>query len=161
MFQTSPSGSSRASGIRQILQAPVVVSGPLADTSGNYSSPFQNLDLFSRFDFNLPHGARAFLRGNYDSLKDVAAYGGSNYSPFPEPEQYPSTGGGLDFLTGPFSHSIRIGYFKFVNHISDATAGGGIYNPTPGINLVIDHLLFRRQPAGTANDDPEQPPVPL
>ena len=125
---------------RQILQAPVVVSGPLADTSGNYSSPFQNLDLFSRFDFNLPHGARAFLRGNYDSLKDIGSYGGSNYSPFLSQNNTPSTGGGLDFLTGPFSHSIRIGYFKFVNHISDATIGTGIYNPTPGINLVIDQF---------------------
>jgi hypothetical protein len=125
---------------RQILQAPVVVSGPLAATSGNYSSPFQNLDLFSRFDFNLPHGARAFLRGNYDSLKDIGSYGGSNYSPFLSQNNTPSTGGGLDFLTGPFSHSIRIGYFKFVNHISDATVGTGIYNPTPGINLVIDQF---------------------
>jgi hypothetical protein len=125
---------------RQILAAPVVVSGPLAATSGNYSSPFQNLDLFSRFDFNLPHGARAFLRGNYDSLKDIGSYGGSNYSPFLSQNNTPSTGGGLDFLTGPFSHSIRIGYFKFVNHISDATVGTGIFNPTPGINLVIDQF---------------------
>ena len=51
----------------------------------------------------------------------------------------PNVGGGLDFLTGNFSHSLRVGYFKFYNEITDATSvtQNPAFNTTPGLNVVI------------------------
>ena len=65
--------------------------------------------------------------------------GGNNYSPYLNENNTPNVGGGLDFLTGNFSHSFRLGYFKFVNHITDSPAitGDPAYNKTPGIFLMI------------------------
>jgi hypothetical protein len=125
----------------QHLAAPVSLAGTdLSSFSGSYSSPYTEMELLGRFDFNLFHGAHGFLRGDYHNNKDVGGFGGgNNYSPYLNTDNTPNVGGGLDFLTGNFSHSFRVGYFKFVNHITDASAitSDPTYNKTPGINLVI------------------------
>ena len=125
----------------QHLDAPVSLAGtPLDNLSGSYSSPYKELELLGRLDFNLPRGAHGFLRSALHNNKDVAGFGGgNNYSPYLNENNTPNVGGGLDFLTGNFSHSVRVGYFKFVNHITDAPAvtDDPAYNKTPGIFLVI------------------------
>ena len=123
-----------AENFTQHLNAPVNLAGTaLSDVSATnpyFGSPYHELELLGRFDFNLPNGYKAFIRGAYHHNTDVAGFGGSNnYSPYNNEDNTPNVGGGLDFLTGNFSHSFRVGYFKFVNHITDATSGGGIYNP--------------------------------
>ena len=79
--------------------------------------------------------------------------GGNNFSPYLNENNTPNVGGGLDFLTGNFSHSFRVGYFKFFNHIADATTvtQDPIFNTTPGVSLQIGAYLVRRKlprPAG-------------
>ena len=44
---------------------------------------------------------------------------------------------GVDFNTGNFTHSIRFGYTKFQNGITDAVTGTTIFDPAPGIELAI------------------------
>src|SRR5207245_1601898 len=44
---------------------------------------------------------------------------------------------GADFNTGSFTHSIRFGYTKFQNGITDAVTGSSIFDPAPGIELAI------------------------
>jgi hypothetical protein len=130
-----------AENFTQHLQAPVNLNGtPFPNLSGSYSAPYTEMELLGRFDFNLPHGAHGFLRGNYHNNKDTGGFGGgNNYSPYLNENNTPNVGGGLDFVTGKFSHSFRVGYFKFFNHIADATTitSDPTYNLTPGINLVI------------------------
>lgn len=130
-----------AENFTQHLQAPVSLSGtPFPNLSGSYSAPYTEMELLGRFDFNLPHGAHGFLRSAYHNNKDTGGFGGgNNYSPYLNENNTPNVGGGLDFITGNFSHSFRVGYFKFFNHIADATAitSDPTYNLTPGINLVI------------------------
>ena len=126
----------------QNLFNPVIFGGPLASANGGYPVKFRETELTGRLDYNAPHGIHAFARFIYDNNSDVAAFGGSNYSPFLNRDNTPGYGGGVDFATGRFTHSFRTGYFKFVNHIADATAGSGIYNPTPGINLNIPQYNF-------------------
>jgi hypothetical protein len=125
----------------QHLQAPVSLAGtPLAALSGSYSAPYSEMHLLGRTDFNLPHGAKAFIRGVYFNNKDVGGFGGgNNYSPYLNENNVPNVGGGIDFLTGNFSHSFRVGYFKFYNEITDATSvtQNPTFNLTPGINLQI------------------------
>ena len=125
----------------QHLDAPVDLIGtPFQPLSGSYNAPYKELDLLGRFDFNLPHGAHAFIRGAYFNNKDTGGFGGgNNYSPYLNVDNVPNVGGGLDFLTGNFSHSFRVGYFKFFNEITDATAvtQDPLFNKTPGVNLTV------------------------
>jgi Carboxypeptidase regulatory-like domain len=130
-----------AENFTQHLQAPVNLSGTgLDDLGGSYSAPYNEMELLGRFDFNLPFGVKGFVRGSYHNNKDIGGFGGgNNYSPYLNENNTPNVGGGLDFVTGNFSHSVRVGYFKFVNHITNqpAITEDPTYNFTPGINLVI------------------------
>jgi hypothetical protein len=126
----------------QNLFNPVIFGGALASANGGYPVKFRETELLGRTDYNAPHGIHAFGRFIYNNNSDVAAFGGSNYSPFLNRDNTPGYGGGVDFITHNFTHSIRAGYFKFVNHITDATVGSGIYNLTPGINLNIPAYNF-------------------
>jgi hypothetical protein len=125
----------------QHFAAPVSLEGtPFADLSGSYPATYKELHLLGRLDFNLIHGAHGFLRSAYFNNKDTGGFGGgNNYSPYLNVNNVPNVGGGLDFLTGNFSHSLRVGYFKFFNEITDATAvtGNPAFNSTPGVNLTI------------------------
>ena len=127
---------------RQNVFNPVIFGGPLVSANGGYPVKFRETMTMGRLDWNGPHESRIFARWNYNNNSDVAAFGGSNYSPFLNRDNTPGYAGGVDFVTGRFTHSFRAGYFKFVNHITDATTGSGIYNPTPGINLVINPFGF-------------------
>ncbi len=125
----------------QHFEAPVSLEGtPFASLSGSYPATYKELHLLGRIDVNLPHGARAFIRSAYFNNKDTGGFGGgNNYSPYLNVNNVPNVGGGLDFLTGNFSHSLRVGYFKFYNEITDATSvtQNPAFNTTPGLNVVI------------------------
>jgi len=130
-----------AENFTQHLQAPVSLGGtPLESLSGSYSAPYNEIALLGRMDFNLPFGVKGFFRTSYHNNKDIGGFGGgNNFSPYQNENNTPNYGGGLDFVTGNFSHSVRLGYFKFVNHIVDqpAITNNPTFNFTPGINLVI------------------------
>ena len=125
----------------QHFEAPVSLEGtPFAALSGSYPATYLELHLLGRIDVNLPYGAHGFIRSAYFNNKDTGGFGGgNNYSPYLNVNNVPNVGGGLDFLTGNFSHSVRVGYFKFYNEITDATqvTQNPAYNSTPGVNLVI------------------------
>ena len=122
---------------RQNVFNAVTFGGPLASVDGGYPVKFRETMTMGRLDWNGPHEMHVFGRWTYNNNSDVAAFGGSNYSPFLNRDNTPGYGFGVDYATGKFTHSFRAGYFKFVNHITDATTGSGIYNPTPGINLQV------------------------
>jgi hypothetical protein len=121
---------------RQNIFNPVVFSGPFAGLTsvdnGGYPAKFHETLSMGRADWNGPHGLHVFGRWNYNNNSDTVT---ASFSPFMNRDNTPAIAGGADFTNGNFTHSIRAGYFKFVNHIGDATAG--IYDPTPGINLEI------------------------
>ncbi len=125
----------------QHFAAPVSLEGtPFAALSGSYPATYKELHLLGRIDVNLMHGAHGFIRSAYFNNRDTGGFGGgNNYAPYLNVNNVPNVGGGLDFLTGNFSHSLRVGYFKFYNEITDATAvtQNPAFNKTPGINLVI------------------------
>lgn len=127
---------------RQNVFNSVIFGGPLASVDGGYPVKFRETMTMGRLDWNGPHDMHVFGRWTYNNNSDVAAFGGSNYSPFLNRDNTPGYGFGVDYASGKFTHSFRAGYFKFANHITDATTGSGIYNPTPGINLVINPFGF-------------------
>ncbi|MGB8582836.1 MAG: TonB-dependent receptor [Candidatus Sulfotelmatobacter sp.] len=122
---------------KQDLIDPVLPSGPFAALVGNYSSPFHEVEGIGRIDWQINSNYKFFYRFSYDQDRDVSAILPNSFQPLANVNHTPVHALGLDFNTGPYTHSIRFGYIKFRNAIVDATAGTGIFNPLPGIELAI------------------------
>src|SRR5689334_10494293 len=117
--------------IKQDLSAPVQPSEPFGSLAGNYSSPFRDTQLMGRLDYQLKGSARLFYRFSYEQNRNVSGYIPNTYQPFANVNHTPVHAGGIDFTTGAYTHSIRAGYTKFRNGITDATIGTSIINPAP------------------------------
>src|SRR5215470_5061860 len=121
----------------QDLLATVNPPAPFDVLSGSFNSPFRDQQWLGRLDYNPSSNVRIFFKYTYEQNQAVGAFVPGTYSPFANLDNTPSYGGGLDFNTGSFTHSIRIGYMKFRNGISDAVTGTGIINPAPGVMVNI------------------------
>lgn len=122
---------------QQALINPVLPGGPFSALVGSYNSPFREVEGLGRIDWQINSNYKFFYRFSYDQDKDVSAILPNSYQPFANVNHTPVHALGLDFNTGPYTHSIRFGYIKFRNGIVDATAGTNIFNPLPGIELAI------------------------
>jgi hypothetical protein len=122
---------------KQDLLDPVLPGGPFSPLVGSYSSPFRELEGIGKLDWQINDRYKFFYRFSYDQDRDVSAILPNSFQPFANVNHTPVHALGLDFNTGPYTHSIRFGYIKFRNAIVDATAGTGIYDPLPGIELAI------------------------
>jgi hypothetical protein len=122
---------------KQDLLNPVLPSGPFSSLVGNYDSPFRETEGLGRLDWQINNNYKFFYRFSYDQNHSVLAIIPNSFQPFGNVNHTPVHAFGLDFSTGPYTHSIRFGYTKFRNGIVDATAGTNIYNPLPGIELAI------------------------
>jgi hypothetical protein len=122
---------------KQDLLNPVLPSGPFAALVGKYDSPFRETEGLGRLDWVINNKYKLFYRFSYDQNRSVLATIPNSFQPFANRNHTPDHAVGLDFNTGGFTHSIRFGYMKFRNAIVDATAGTGIYDPLPSIELAI------------------------
>ncbi|MGB8918988.1 MAG: TonB-dependent receptor [Candidatus Sulfotelmatobacter sp.] len=122
---------------KQDLLNPVLPGGNFSALTGSYSSPFREVEGVGRIDWQINERYKFFYRFSYDQNHSVLAIIPNSFQPFGNVNHTPVNAIGLDFNTGPYTHSIRIGYMKFRNGIVDATAGTSIYNPLPGIELAI------------------------
>jgi len=122
---------------KQDLLNPVLSSGPFQGITGSYNSPFRESEAVGRLDWQINSRYHLFYRFSYDQNKDVLAILPNTFQPFANVNHTPVHAIGLDFNTGPYTHSIRFGYTKFRNGIVDATAGTSIFNPLPNIELAI------------------------
>jgi hypothetical protein len=122
---------------KQDLLNPVLSSGPFQAITGNYDSPFKESEVIGRLDWQINSNYKSFFRFSYDQNRSVLAIIPNSFQPFANVNHTPVYAAGLDFSTGGFTHSIRVGYTKFRNGIVDATAGSSIYNPLPGLELAI------------------------
>lgn len=107
---------------------------PFTNLNGGYTSPFRDNYYVNREDYNGPLGVHFFFRIAYEDNLDDATYG-YGYSRYGNKDNTPAMAGGADFLSGKFTHSVRVSYLKFHNAITDQT-GGGILNPAAGVFLV-------------------------
>jgi hypothetical protein len=123
----------------QDLQASVRPAAPFQALSGTFNSPFRDQQWLGRLDYNATSNIRVFFKYTYEQNKAVGAFVPGTYSPFANVDYTPSFGGGVDFTTGSFTHSARIGYMKFRNGITDAVAGTSINNLAPGVMVNISN----------------------
>jgi hypothetical protein len=121
--------------VRQVLGVPLNFDAPFQALSGTADQPFREKTGLAKVDWAITASARAFYRINYDNLT-ATSNTLSDFSIFNNLNNTPAHAAGLDFTTGRFTHSIRYGYLKFQNHISDAT-GGGVLNLIPGAQVRV------------------------
>jgi hypothetical protein len=104
--------------VKQDLGSPITLSN-FPTLSGLSSTPFKEVVSLGRLDWNISNSVKMFYRINYDN-NDGTTNTLPNYSSFLNTNNAVSHAVGADMTTGTFSHTIRYGYTKFTNHISDA-----------------------------------------
>ena len=122
---------------KQDLLDPVLPSGPFQALVGSFDAPFREAEGVGRLDWQINSNYKMFYRFSYDQNRSVLPYIPNSFQPFANVNHTPAHAVGLDFNTGPFTHSIRFGYTKFRNGIVDAVRGSTIFDPLPGIELAI------------------------
>ncbi len=122
---------------KQDLLDPVLPSGPFQALTGSFNSPFREAEGVGRLDWQINSNYKMFYRFTYDQNRSVLPYIPNSFQPFANVNHTPAHAVGLDFNTGGFTHSIRFGYTKFRNQITDAVTGTSIFNPAPNIELAI------------------------
>src|SRR6266478_6040797 len=122
---------------KQDLLAPVLSGNQFAALSGNFNSPFRETQTIGRLDYQLRGSARLFYRFSFDQNRNVSGFIPNTFQPFANNNHTPVHAVGLDFNTGSYTHSIRVGYTKFRNGITDAVTGSNILNPAPPLELAI------------------------
>jgi hypothetical protein len=118
---------------------PVTVPAPFTPLSGGFSSPFREVMSMGRLDWQIkPNNWRLFYRFSYDNNSNNVAFLPNTYSPFINRDNTPVHAVGLDFNTGSYTHAIRFGYTKFVNHIADSVLGNpALPNPSKDVAIAI------------------------
>jgi hypothetical protein len=119
------------------LAGSVFPPAPFNTLTGAVDSPFRDQEFSGRLDYNLTSNVRVFFKYMYEQNRDVASFVPGTYEPFANVDNTPNYAGGVDFTTGSFTHSFRIGYFKFRNGIVASPLPEGDLNPAPGTNLVV------------------------
>lgn len=122
---------------KQDFLNPVLPSGPFQSLVGSFDSPFRETEATGRLDWQINSKYQFFYRFSYDQNRSVAANLPNTFQPFANVNHTPSHAVGLDFNTGQYTHSIRFGYTKMRNQITDAVTGTNIFNPAPGLELAI------------------------
>jgi carboxypeptidase family protein len=121
--------------LKQDLQDPVLLQGPFAGLTGGFNSPFRDTEGVAKLDWHITENVKAFYRFSYEQNRSVRGFIQNSFQPFANVNNTPVHVAGVDFNTGTFSHSIRFGFTKFRNGITDGTAG--VFNPAPAISLTL------------------------
>ncbi len=125
---------------KQDLTAAQPFSAPFNTLNTSLVEPYRELMADERVDWNVRGNTRAFYRFNYDQNSDIRPYGSaSSLQGFKNADHTVTHVAGIDFNTGPYSHSIRFEYLKFRNGIGDGTSilAAGPDNPIPGLGINI------------------------
>ncbi len=122
---------------KQDLLDPVLPSGTFQGLAGSFTSPFREAEGVARLDWQINNNYKLFYRFTFDQNRSVLPYIPDSFQPFANNNHTPAHAVGLDFNTGSYTHSIRFGYTKFRNGITDAVTGSNIFNPAPDLELAI------------------------
>jgi len=118
---------------------PVQYGGAFAPFSGGYQAPFKENDVIGKVDYKGPKGVNIFYRYSYSQIKAVATFFGDSLQPYDNKNYVRQHVIGADWANGNFSHSIRFGYMKFQNEITDASLGSGLpLSDFPGNGLRVN-----------------------
>jgi hypothetical protein len=127
---------------KQDLLDPVIAGGPFSSSVPfTFSSPFRETQADARLDYSIAR-FKIFYRFTFDQNKSVLPFIPNSLQPFASNNHARDHAIGVDFNTGNFTHSFRMGYSKFENGIADAVTGSNIFDPAPGIELALGQDPF-------------------
>ena len=121
---------------KQALVDPVIPGGQFGGLAGSFVSAFPDTETLARVDYNIGK-VRTFYRFSFEQNSSVLPFIPNSFQPFLNDNHSRNHILGADFNTGSFTHTIRFGYSKFTNGISDAVLGTNIFNPGGAIELAI------------------------
>jgi hypothetical protein len=121
---------------KQDLLDPVLPGGAFSNLTGSFDSPFRETQVVGKVDWQVSR-FKVFYRFSFDQNRSVLPFIPNSFQPFANVNHARDHVVGVDFVTGSFTHSIRFGYTKFQNGITDAVTGTSIFDPAPGIELAI------------------------
>ena len=121
---------------KQALIDPVIPGGAFSGLAGTFASVFPDTELLGRLDYNIGK-VRTFYRFSFEQNRSVLPFIPNSFQPFANVNHSRNHIVGADFNTGSYTHSIRFGYSKFQNGITDAVLGSSIFNPGGAIELAI------------------------
>jgi hypothetical protein len=122
--------------LKQDLIETVANGGNFTALNGGFNSPFRDTNGLAKLDWRISDNVKAFYRFSYEQNSSIKGFIPNSFQPFANVNHTPVHAAGVDFQTGGFAHSIRFGYTKFRNGITDATQTG-VFNPAPAISLTI------------------------
>jgi len=122
---------------QQHFQTPVIPGAALSGDIGTYSGPVKEGELLGKVDYNFGKNYKLFYRFSYNQNSDVSSFENIAFQPLNNTNHTRDHVIGLDFTTGQFTPSVRLGYMKFFNHISSGTLASTPFNPTSPIELAI------------------------
>lgn len=122
------------------LNGTVAPPPPFDALSTQVGSPFHDQAFLGKLDYNLNSNVHFFFRYDFEQNSDIASFVPGTYEPFANVDHTPNFAGGVDFTTGSFTHSFRLGYFKFRNGIVAAPLAEGQFNPAPDISLAVGNV---------------------
>jgi len=126
---------------KQALVDPVIPGGDFGGLASSFVSAFPDTETLARVDYNWGK-VRTFYRFSFEQNKSVLPFIPNSFQPFANVNHSRDHIVGADFNTGNFTHSIRFGYSKFQNGITDAVIGSSIFNPAGAIELAIGQDPF-------------------
>ena len=121
---------------KQALLQPVLPGAPFTTLAGSFNSPYNETDGVGRIDWT-PGKYQVFYRFAYDQNNSVLPFLPNSFQTFANWNHSRSHVAGVDFSKGGFEHSIRVGYMKFQNVLSNTIASSAAFDPAPGISLGI------------------------
>ncbi|MGA9391338.1 MAG: carboxypeptidase-like regulatory domain-containing protein [Candidatus Sulfotelmatobacter sp.] len=122
---------------QQAFDQPVLAGPPLQADSGAFLAPFREVEGIGKLDYQIAKNYHLFYRFSYDQNSDVSAFEAIAFQPLDNKTHTRDHVIGLDFTTGSYTHSVRLGYMKFFNHIGSGTTATTPFNPTSPLELAI------------------------
>ncbi len=121
----------------------IVAGAPFQALTRGIDSPFKTSQASGRLDWQATQNIRVFYKFAYDWNYSTSS-ASTGFSYYANRDYSPSHAIGIDINQGNWSHSIRLGYFKFHNQIIGATdSQPAAINPFPLAEIVFnDTNLF-------------------
>lgn len=115
----------------------IVAGAPFQFLTQGIDSPFKSSQASGRLDWQVSNNIRVFYKFAYD-WNSSASSAGTGFSYYENRDYSPTHAVGIDINQGNWSHSIRLGYFKFHNLIGGDTASqGASINPFPFAEVIF------------------------
>src|ERR1051326_8039523 len=126
--------------LKQDLIETVASGGAFGSITGGFNSPFRDTNGVAKLDWKITDNVKAFGCFSYEQNSSTKGFIPNSFQPFTNVNHTPVYAAGIDFSTGSFTHSVRFGFTKFRNGITDATKSG-VFNPAPDLSITIGPSL--------------------